>query len=128
MGGDKEKPEKERPAGWTKETHGKSAEPNRALVFPSDKVNKLTLSFKPEDWAAMQADLKDLYAPADKLAAEIAAIQKLPKEEQQKAMEARMKDKSAEDKIMSAAAKRKPNWFPATVTFGETTWNHVGVR
>lgn len=49
-----------RPAGWTEESHGNRAPPNYALVLPDDRVNRITIVFRPEDWAALLANLTAL--------------------------------------------------------------------
>lgn len=49
-----------RPAGWEEASHGDSAEPNYAVVFPDDKVNQITITISPENWEAMQANLTEL--------------------------------------------------------------------
>ena len=58
--GDAEGEEVARPAGWTEETHSNDVDPNYAVVFPQDKVNEITITIAPDDWAAMQADLTDI--------------------------------------------------------------------
>jgi hypothetical protein len=50
-----------RPAGWSDATHGNDAEPNYAVVFPQDKVNQITITITPENWAAMQANMTELF-------------------------------------------------------------------
>lgn len=51
----------ERPAGWNDETHGNKVAPNYEVVFPTDKVNQLTITIDPETWEAMQANMTELY-------------------------------------------------------------------
>ena len=36
-----------RPEGWDEETHGKSADPNYAVVFPDDEVNRIDITIDP---------------------------------------------------------------------------------
>jgi spore coat protein H len=50
-----------RPQGWGEETHSKEAEPNYDVVFPQDKVNRITITVDPENWEAMQANMTELY-------------------------------------------------------------------
>ena len=50
-----------RPDGWSDETHGKSAEPNYAVVFPDDEVNTMTITIAPGDWQAMLEDMTATY-------------------------------------------------------------------
>ncbi len=49
-----------RPAGWTAESHGNKAPPNYVLVLPDDRVNEITIVFRPEDWAAVLANMTEL--------------------------------------------------------------------
>jgi len=53
-----------RPAGWTDATHSNAVDPNYAVVFPQDKVNQITIRIDPDDWAAMQANMTDLFGEA----------------------------------------------------------------
>jgi len=50
-----------RPEGWGEETHSNEAEPNYDIVFPQDKVNRITVTIDPENWEAMQANMTELY-------------------------------------------------------------------
>lgn len=49
-----------RPEGWAEASHSNDADPNYDIVFPQNEVNQLTISIKPEDWAAMQANMVEL--------------------------------------------------------------------
>ncbi len=51
---------KDRPEGWTKETHSNNVDPNYGVVFKENKVHKIHIVFTAEEWAAMQADLIDV--------------------------------------------------------------------
>ena len=50
-----------RPENWAEETHSNDAEPNYAVVFPEDKVNQITITLDPENWAAMQTNMVALF-------------------------------------------------------------------
>ena len=52
-----------RPTGWSEASHSNDVDPNDGVVFPIDAVNTITITIAPEDWSAMEADLKDIYAP-----------------------------------------------------------------
>lgn len=56
--------DKKRPAGWSKKSHSNDVAPNYDVVFPADAVNTLTITLAPDDWAAMQADMEDIFAPS----------------------------------------------------------------
>ena len=53
--------DKQRPAGWREESHSNDADPNYDVVFPIDAVSVITITIAPENWAAMQADMEELY-------------------------------------------------------------------
>ena len=55
---------KDRPAGWRKDSHSNDVPPNYDVVFPIDAVNTITITIAPDDWAAMEADMEDIYAPS----------------------------------------------------------------
>lgn len=52
---------RERPAGWDEYSHSNSTDPDYAVVFPQNNVNTMTITISPETWAAMQANMTDLY-------------------------------------------------------------------
>lgn len=43
------------------ETHGEEAEPDYAVVFPQDSVNRMDITLSPEAWAALQAEMTELF-------------------------------------------------------------------
>ncbi len=51
----------ERPTGWREDSHSNDAAPNYDVVFPKDKVNEILITISPENWAAMQADMTELF-------------------------------------------------------------------
>ena len=53
-----------RPEGWTEATHSNDVDPNYDVVFPADKVNQITITIDPANWAAMQADMTSLLGEA----------------------------------------------------------------
>ena len=60
-GGSEEEEELARAAGWTEETHGKSADPNYEVVFPDEQVNRIDIVIAPENWQAMLDDMTENY-------------------------------------------------------------------
>jgi spore coat protein H len=46
--------------GWSEQSHGKSAAPDYARLFPADRVLELQLTLEPEDWQAMLDDMTDM--------------------------------------------------------------------
>ena len=53
-----------RPTGWRRDSHSNDVDPNYDVVFPLDAVNTITITVAPKDWAAMEADMEDIYAPS----------------------------------------------------------------
>ena len=49
--------EAEHPADWNEATHGKDAEPDYAVVFPQDSVNRIDITLTTEAWADLQAEM-----------------------------------------------------------------------
>lgn len=49
-----------RPTGWTKETHGKKADPNYSVVFPDDKVNRIDITISSSNYQSMESNIKRL--------------------------------------------------------------------
>lgn len=50
-----------RAAGWTETTHGDSVAPNYEMVFPQNKVNRMDITIKAEDWKLMQDNMAELF-------------------------------------------------------------------
>ena len=49
--------EAKHPADWNETTHGKDAEPDYAVVFPQDSVNRIDITLSTEAWADLQAEM-----------------------------------------------------------------------
>ncbi len=45
-------------------SHGKDTDPNYALVFPQESVNRIDITLTPEAWAALQAEMTDQFGEA----------------------------------------------------------------
>ncbi len=48
---------------WTTASHGKSAEPNFEIVFPSEIVNRIDMVISKENWQKMLDDMTEKYGP-----------------------------------------------------------------
>lgn len=142
--------DEERPAGWSEESHSNDVDPNYDVVFPTDAINTLTITIAPDDWAAMQADMEDIFAPSLYIRkAILAAGPNLSKEEREKLLLQLFASRPTEQAVeappltatepvtstMDAPAvreqlvtNRSPMWVPATITFQGQEWTHVGVR
>ena len=51
----------DRPPGWTEASHGNRVPANYDVVLPDDRVNTMTIVFRPEDWAAAMENMTELY-------------------------------------------------------------------
>lgn len=125
----------ERPAGWSKESHSKDAAPNYDVVFPTDVVNTITITIAPEDWAAMQADMNEIFPGLPRAVREavIAQDSGLSLDERMvlaSKLIVELKEQAAAGANAPAPAPsdRSPRWVPATISFQGREWNHVGVR
>jgi spore coat protein H len=50
-----------RPTGWTEKSHGSDAAPDYDMVFPQDKVNRITITISPDNWQVMQDNMTGLF-------------------------------------------------------------------
>lgn len=53
-----------RPDGWNEASHSNAADPNYDVVFPRDRINQITITIAADDYAAMQANMTDLFGAA----------------------------------------------------------------
>lgn len=51
----------ERPSGWTEASHGNQVPANYEMVMPDDRVNEMTIVFRPADWASAMDNMTELY-------------------------------------------------------------------
>lgn len=58
---DPQQAEDEHPAGWRTASHSNEVDPNYAVVFPQEQVNTITVTISADRWAAMQADMTELF-------------------------------------------------------------------
>lgn len=125
---------KERPAGWSKESHSNDVAPNYDIVFPEDSVNTLTITIAPDDWAAMQAELAEMFPSPTRLREAILAAGPDLSPEQRNALIqevfASARQAPATEPASSApdTDDRSLMWVPATISFQGREWTHVGVR
>lgn len=144
----------EQPTGGTDAAHSNDTEPNYAVVFPQNKVNTITITITPEDWAAMQANMTDLYGepsgeqggggrgrpPDDDMG-------DLPADGQDAAAPGGGEPRAAPpaDGQGGAASgggrpqgggidggamgvEENPLWVASTIAFNDETWDKVGIR
>lgn len=50
-----------RTADWNQVSHGKDAEPDYAVVFPQENVNRIDISLSPESWEDLQAEMTEQF-------------------------------------------------------------------
>lgn len=133
-----------RPEGWDEASHGNSVVPNYEVVFPQDEVKQLTITISPEDWAAMQANMTELYGergqgrgPGFGGAGGFAgAGNGAPPEGLEPAEGFEPPEGVAPPGGAPAggfpgfggAARENPMWVAATIEFEGQTWTNVGVR
>lgn len=105
-----------RPGERTQATLAAAAAPNYDLVFPRDRVNELTITIAPADWAAMQANMTELFgAPG-------LPSRGSPTGEGQGAPPA------ARPPGVGDLTAENPIWIPASIGMNGQVWQYVGVR
>lgn len=128
----------ERPSGWTDLSHGDGVDPDYNVVFPTDRVQTLTILVDDADWRAMQADLAEIFwrwlpvregvlaAGADITPEDRNAIMRdLLNEVEQQSAKAKASGDTPPEPDNS---DRQPIWVPATIRFEGKDWTHVGLR
>lgn len=109
------------PIGWSEESHSNDVDPNYEVVFPQDKVNRITITISPENWAAMQADMTDLFGePGARSGGGPGAMP--GGGDFAPLAEGGMPDGGGDFAIAN------PMWVTATIAFEGKTWTNVGVR
>ena len=130
-----------RPAGWADASHSSAADPSYAVVFPQDKVNRITIAISPENSAAMQADMTKLFgaqgtgdafggrggAPAGRGFPE-GGMQPPPDGAFPGGGRGPGGGGPGGFGRNTDMTPVNPSWVEATVTFDGKTWTHVGVR
>ncbi len=56
----------DRAANWYPDSHSKKSDPSYTIVFPTDRVNTLSIRISPDDWQSMQDNMVQLYGEAPK--------------------------------------------------------------
>lgn len=135
-----------RPEGWTDETHSNDVEPNYEVVFPSDKVNTITITIDPADWEAMQADMTDIlgepgtgggpggggfpggdFTPPEGMEPPTGEFA-LPEGMEPPTGEFGPGGGGFQGGGPGDLVSETPMWVPATIEFDGNVWNNVGVR
>jgi len=142
-----------RPAGWTEASHSNDVEPNYDVVFPTDKVNKITITIDPDDWKAMQTDMVEILgergtdgrrgpggggfpggdsAPPGGMeppSGEFAPPEDMEPPSGDFAPPGGMEPPSGGFGPGGGdMVSETPMWVPATLEFEGNVWNHIGVR
>ncbi len=127
----------QRPMGWSEESHGDDADPNYAAVFAGDAVNTLTMTITPDDWAAMQADMGEIFADLLPVREAVIAQGAGLSLDERTALANKLNADLAKERAAAGAhasppaadlSDRSPMWVPATISFQGREWDHVGVR
>ncbi len=142
-----------RPDGWTEETHSADALPNYDIVFPQDAVNRIDIAIFAGDWVAMQDDIamqcgefgaaKGMSSiPPEALEAcegknleepcvvyyQGSEIEGICDQYDEDVLYCARKYPLPDGYVAPDLVPYKPVWVPCTVTFGDKTWWHVGIR
>ncbi len=130
-----------RPEGWTEDSHGKDADPNYDVVFPTDKVNTITITIDPADWEAMQANMTDILGEPGTGGQNGPGGGFTPQEGMEPPSGEFTPPQGGEPPAGRPGpggqggfpgggdmVSETPMWVPATIEFDGNVWNHVGVR
>lgn len=138
-----------RPAGWHEASHSNEVDPNYAVVFPVDQVNQMTITISAENWAAMQADMTELFGvrstqdarggfdppqPRSPLAAPAQPISPLtatiaaPGPRNPRVGGPPNGRMGGPGGMGGDFTTENPMWVTATIGFAGETWTNVGVR
>lgn len=133
-----------RPEGWTEASHGKGADLNYDIVFPTDKVNTITITIDPADWEAMQADITEIlgeqgtgepngfpgggFIPREGMEPPPDGF--VPREGMEPPPDGFGPGRPGDGGFPGGGdmVSETPMWVPATIEFDGNVWNHVGVR
>jgi uncharacterized protein YceK len=146
----------DRPKGWTEATHGDDADPDYDTVFSQDEVKRMDITISEENWAAMLADMTDLYGEfgqgggmGDRLAnpqgdlpagqapgqrpGEMPEDGEIPFQPQNPPEDGQQPDWQANPggnipAGPQTADSTNPIWVTATISFEGNTWDYVGLR
>jgi spore coat protein H len=123
-----------RPEGWTDETHSNNVDPNYETVFPQDKVNQIKITFTPEDWNAMQANMTEILGPRG--TGQRGVVPRAPgmRPDREGMVPGEIpQDGDVVPRVPGIPGwidmtPENPKWVPATIEFNGSTWTNVGVR
>ena len=136
-----------RAEGWSQATHGQDAEPNYAVVFPQDQVNRIDITINPSNWEAMLADMTALYGEfGSNQQRALGAGRDRPRPEPGNPVREQGEEPnqdSGEVQVPIGAPpgggdpgwgpkmegdESNPQWTPVTISFEGSTWTQVGMR
>lgn len=141
----------DRPEGWDEYSHGKSTDPDYAVVFPQESVNTITIQLDPDEWQGMLDNMTELYGefgsrdgggvgrpfpggqmPGGGQPGEFdpnAAPPDMPEGMQPPDMGQGMRPEGMGGiGAMVMESTENPDWFAADITFNGSTWTNVGIR
>ncbi|MDI6866293.1 CotH kinase family protein [Methanoculleus sp.] len=99
-------------------SHSSSAEPDYAVVFPTDRVNTMTITISPENWQKMLDNMTELYGEfGGSTASGMPAGQ---------AFQGGIQPDGARG--MGNTADIDPVYVPANISFEDQVWTDVGIR
>ncbi len=128
-----------RPAGWSDDTHSNEVEPNYEVVFPQDKVNQLTITITPDEWATLQANMTELLGEPGQSGPSGGDRPEPPDDfagERPEPPDGFTAPENGEppasggpnDGGGGSMVSENPTWVTATVEFEGNTWTNVGFR
>ena len=128
-------PCRRRRRGWSEASHGDTTAPAPPLsAFPSGRVLAMEIIVAPDDWAAMRADLDEIYAALRPIRDGVLAAGAGLGAEARAALarqlmaEASAAAKAAGQTISWQRLDRNPIWAPVTLRLDGREWRHVGLR
>ncbi len=120
-----------RPDGWAEASHSNDVDPNYAVVFPQDKVNRFTVTIDSADWQAMIDNLTELLGEPTGETGGIGQGGQRPAGGgaggQRPAGGEGAPAGAGQDDNLNFTSEN-PVYVPATIEFEGDTWTNVGVR
>lgn len=122
-----------RPEGWDEYSHSNDTDPVYDVVFPQDVVNTITITFSPENWQAMQADMTTLFGEFGTRRNRGGSTNTAPNFDPNQAPAGDGQAPPTSDGFPSDAggmdfSAENPIWVTADMTFNGQTWTKVGFR
>ena len=107
--------------------------PDYDVVFPQEKVNEITITISPENWALMMEDMTAIYGEQGSgqtagPAGRPADGQRPPAMDGQNPPAGQMNPGRPGAGMMGGADDQNPVWVEAEFSFDGESWEHIGIR